>query len=57
MINLLHHAKLVTCIISIIINVPTIAVAKLYTKQIDLTSDFVTTAALLCKHVIVNNYM
>ena len=57
-INLLHHAKSAIYIISIIIDAPAIAYAMvsrqallsmLYTyKQIDLTSMFLTTAALFC---------
>ena len=55
-INLLHHPKSAVCVISIIINSPAVAYSMVSTqlncqscipKQIDLTSLFVTTAALL----------
>ena len=59
--SLLHHENSSTCVISIIIDVPTVAYAMVsrscIPKQIDLTSVFVTTAALLCQHVIVNKQM
>ena len=63
-INLLCHAEFITshkvsaCVISILIKVPAVAmptpIVSCKCKQIDLTSNFVTIVALLCKHVIVN---
>ena len=56
-IILLRHAKFITsaaCVISIIIDAPAVSCTP---KQIDLQAFFVTTAALLCQHVIVNKRM
>ena len=60
--SLSHHIKAAACVISISINVPavtyTMAGGQSCTpKQIDLTSVFVTTAALLCQYVIVNKWL
>ena len=60
--SLVHHIKEDACVISIFINVPAVAYAmagsqSCIPKQIDLTSVFVTTAALLCQHVIVSKLL
>ena len=49
------HSKSATCVISIIIDAPT--VLKFTTKQIDLQVFFVTTSASLCQCIIVNKQM
>ena len=42
------------CVISIIVNAPAVSCTP---KQIDLQAFFVTTAALLCQRVVVNNWI
>ena len=60
LINLLCHAKFITSRkISRLCNQHNYHVTALscLPKQIDLTSVFVTTAALSCQHVIVNKWL
>ena len=54
---LLCHVKFIVsaaCVISIIIDAHAVSCTP---KQIDLQAFFVTTAALLCQHVVVNKWM
>ena len=50
--SLLCHSKSAACVMNIIINVTAVSCTP---KQIDLHALFITTAALLCQRVIVNN--